>query len=719
MTLPAIDTDQLYTFTDCIFDKQDRVEVRRIGLDQDGDTRAKSAYYESPDEMVGDFSTIIEWNATNDVYFGVSPRETRGATDADVIECRTIFADFDNNTTVDEASQRIADAGFPPPTVLVCSGHGTHAYWRLEDEIDTDTFRQMQQGIARTLGSDPKVQNPSRVMRVPFTHHVIKPGQAECFITDMHSERRYALDAFEFKPVEPDSEPKASRHTFNRDDHPNAFERCSKYVEAMPPAISGQGGHDATFEVACTCFRFGLSEHEARQILDTYNQRCEPPWSDRELEHKISEASRVVSESGDVGSMLGKDTGFNWTKAAEYADRRDRREQKETPADETDESKADSASKSKPLFTFHTAAEFDSLDLKRDYHIPGILAAGPPTVLAGSFKTLKTSIGVDLLLSLAAGRPFLGQYPVNHTRVAFMSGESGGYALQNLARRVATAKAINLADVGDAFRICTTVPKLNDNEHLHAMYEFIADNEIGLFAVDPIYLAMAGLRSDDAGNLFKVGEMLEPLTAIGRATGCTMMAIHHNSRGATRANSGEPAELADIAWGGFPEWAGQWLLLARRERYDPDSDGEHRLWLTAGGRDGHSTLVGVNVTEGRQDSLSGRKWLVDVGQAASTRKAAADAEQQRREQHKREKQYKQLEGDRMAIIGFLKSNADGDTQSRIRDRLGLNSSRFSRAFDTLIEDGFVVGSQITKTNGQTYEGYKLDPDALGRTRTNQ
>src|SRR5688572_135727 len=46
-------------------------------------------------------------------------------------------------------------------------------------------------------------------------------------------------------------------------------------------------------------------------------------------------------------------------------------------------------------FVFHSAAEFDALDLRREYHVPGILAAGPvPTVAAGSFKTLKTSVTV-------------------------------------------------------------------------------------------------------------------------------------------------------------------------------------------------------------------------------------------------------------------------------------------------------------------------------------
>lgn len=84
----------------------------------------------------------------------------------------------------------------------------------------------------------------------------------------------------------------------------DAFARCRAYVAKMPGAISGAGGHNLTLHVACECRRFGLSKSEARQILDEYNLRCEPPWSDREIEHKILSAWAKVAE---VGSRLHED----------------------------------------------------------------------------------------------------------------------------------------------------------------------------------------------------------------------------------------------------------------------------------------------------------------------------------------------------------------------------------------------------------------------------
>jgi hypothetical protein len=71
----------------------------------------------------------------------------------------------------------------------------------------------------------------------------------------------------------------------------SAAERCRRYVGKMPPAISRRRGHDACFDVARTIFvGFALSESEGRPILYEYNARCQPPWSDKELAHKIDEA---------------------------------------------------------------------------------------------------------------------------------------------------------------------------------------------------------------------------------------------------------------------------------------------------------------------------------------------------------------------------------------------------------------------------------------------
>jgi hypothetical protein len=79
-----------------------------------------------------------------------------------------------------------------------------------------------------------------------------------------------------------------------RRDRPDAYERAARYLEHTPPAISGQGGHVATFTTALKLVtRYPeLGESDLLELLACWNQRCEPPWSRTDLEHKLCEALR-------------------------------------------------------------------------------------------------------------------------------------------------------------------------------------------------------------------------------------------------------------------------------------------------------------------------------------------------------------------------------------------------------------------------------------------
>jgi hypothetical protein len=71
----------------------------------------------------------------------------------------------------------------------------------------------------------------------------------------------------------------------------DATERARRYIDAMPEAVSGQGGHRALWAVALVAVRgFGLTVDEARPILQEYSGRCRPPWSDLEIGHKLTDA---------------------------------------------------------------------------------------------------------------------------------------------------------------------------------------------------------------------------------------------------------------------------------------------------------------------------------------------------------------------------------------------------------------------------------------------
>lgn len=81
--------------------------------------------------------------------------------------------------------------------------------------------------------------------------------------------------------------------------------RASQYLARIPPAIAGSGGHSQTLLAAEHMVRgFELSDEAALQLLEEeYNPRCDPPWSRKELEHKVRQA-REKGTAIEFGSHL-------------------------------------------------------------------------------------------------------------------------------------------------------------------------------------------------------------------------------------------------------------------------------------------------------------------------------------------------------------------------------------------------------------------------------
>jgi hypothetical protein len=91
------------------------------------------------------------------------------------------------------------------------------------------------------------------------------------------------------------SEPHPFRQALQNLDRRMLLVRAHRYAAKMDPAVSGQHGHDVTFRATCALVRnfSGLDDDELMAALRDWNLRCSPPWSERELLRKISEARRA------------------------------------------------------------------------------------------------------------------------------------------------------------------------------------------------------------------------------------------------------------------------------------------------------------------------------------------------------------------------------------------------------------------------------------------
>jgi hypothetical protein len=162
-------------------------------------------------------------------------------------------------------------------------------------------------------------------------------------------------------------------------------------------------------------------------------------------------------------------------------------------------------------------------------------------------------------------------------------------------------------------------------KHLKELARVIRENKLQVVIIDPLYLCLiagsAGRRIDPA-NLFDMGPLLLSVTETCLAEGATPVLVHHFKKG--RESPYDTPELEDLAFAGIQEFARQWVLIGRREKFEPGS-GVHKLWLTVGGSAGHSGDWALDVNEGVMGiDFEGRRWEVQVNTASVVRQEAKE-----------------------------------------------------------------------------------------------
>jgi hypothetical protein len=363
-------------------------------------------------------------------------------------------------------------------------------------------------------------------------------------------------------------------------------------------------------------------------------------------------------------------------------------------------------------FRLFTAAQLNSSQPETRYLIPGVLAAGQLGGIFGAFKTLKTSLAADLLISLASGTPFLGRFPVSQPgRVLFLSGESGLPALKSIARRICTERGLSL-DALENFVCSPDVPKLGDPFDMMAFTELVEREKPVCVVIDPAFLALGGGRGARAGakkskSLFEIGELLRPLAELCQSTGCAVLVVHHCKQA---RKVGDPAALENLAGSGFAEFSAQWLLVSRRRPFEPGT-GHHELWLTTGSRAGDQGLWELDIEErvagveptGEPpvfDALGAAKtptpatrtrgWKTTLRSVSSLETLTDERSVAASQDRNLRRRAIAFERQCQRTLELLSAYPDGRTARFIRDTLGMSGDRINRVLDSLIEKGHAV-----------------------------
>jgi hypothetical protein len=327
------------------------------------------------------------------------------------------------------------------------------------------------------------------------------------------------------------------------------------------------------------------------------------------------------------------------------------------------------------------------------YLVDRILVKGQPCIMAGPEKSLKTSMALDLAISLSSGEPFLGHFDVDEKQnVLIMSGESGAATIKknlriiNEARNTKGGRKKSLQQYA-RIDFCPTVPLFTSPSDMAALKTKLIECESKVLIIDTASLAMNG---ENAGNLFVMQSQLRAVGDICQTLGVTLLLLHHSKGLGVHAN--RPLKLTDIVFAGFKEYFRQWLLLSRREDYVPPDQGEdrvHRLWLVAGGSVGHSGCYSIDANEGSQ---SKPQWVVSI----SSVKEGTYKDASRKTQD-------QSATDQERVLRVLADHPKGLVYRELFARSSLkNTERAKIALATLLDSGKI---RKTNTSNRGHKGF--------------
>jgi hypothetical protein len=191
--------------------------------------------------------------------------------------------------------------------------------------------------------------------------------------------------------------------------------------------------------------------------------------------------------------------------------------------------------------------------------IQGVLHRGSKLVLGGGSKSFKTWTLLDLALSVAYGKPWLG-FPTTPGRVLFLNFEIAPWSWQSRVQAVMQARGMaaepgrlslaNLRGKAAAFRLL--IPQIRE----------AAGTDFALIVLDPVYKLYGGADENKAGD---VAELLNALEELAVASGAAVAFGAHFSKG----NQSQKESIDRISGSGvFARDPDSLLIFTRHEEQD-------------------------------------------------------------------------------------------------------------------------------------------------------
>jgi hypothetical protein len=417
-----------------------------------------------------------------------------------------------------------------PPTVRVDSGHGLQCLWLFERPwlFRSSAERQQAQDLARrfhvALQARAKargweidnVSDFARVLRLPGTWNCKDEGAAPVPVQVLVQDGpRYDVgDLLALLP--PDGYEDLDRfNTGYKAERPTNGEALTpaelarRYVARMPEAVSRKRGHQALWAVAQVLYRGfapDLTDEQARPILDEYNRRCLPPWSEKELLHKIDQAKN--KSRLPLGYIINRDRRGH-----------ERNGQQQQESHQGEGQPPPSSAARKPMGIRRIPmSQLRSLPAAEKWLLRGLIPAEQVTILSALPKAGKTTFLAHLLHALETGGKFCG-LDVRKGKVVCITEESEPVWAD---RRDKLTLTDNAEIVLRPFR---TKPRMSDwLAFLQGLEESLRADRADVLVIDTLSKVWPVQNENDASE---VTAALMPLLEIAYRLRVTLLLVHH------------------------------------------------------------------------------------------------------------------------------------------------------------------------------------------------
>ena len=316
-----------------------------------------------PDQIVRAAKTAAQWDRSHRpqaVWITLNPIDpthpsvasrSRGRTvlagqggaigDAAILRTRWLAIDLDprrpkgadNSTDAERETARLVSEACEEwlhgelgvaPTITADSGNGYHLLYQIDHAgvIPAAELGAALQVVRSRFATDlvevdTRLGNPSRVIKLYGTwsrkgHETLdRPWRQSAILRHFDPRPLTHEDLLAFlarhappRLIAPVPAPVPAPAKTSAD---NRVERAARYARTLDPSISGQGGHDKLYRAAAVIgIGFGLDRDACRRILlSEFNPRCQPPWTEREIDHKLTDV--YTKEIGSWESKLRQD----------------------------------------------------------------------------------------------------------------------------------------------------------------------------------------------------------------------------------------------------------------------------------------------------------------------------------------------------------------------------------------------------------------------------